>query len=107
MHFRVHFRVAGVALLEVGDSGILSATRLLLRDNNLVIVGELVHASRFQLISRAEHLQNIRKVRARRGWAMGAREARGARGGVGPATCALTRCVERRAVRFALYVYGR
>ena len=65
----------GMVLMEQGDSGILSAVRLLLKDNPLRVVGEVVHETRFKLVSKGATLQNVRKVVGRpdvlrmcRGW---------------------------------------
>jgi chorismate mutase len=52
----------GVCLLERGDSGILSDVRSLLIENPLRIVGELVHHSRFRLVSRCTDVQDVRKI---------------------------------------------
>ena len=52
----------GMVLMEQGDSGILSAVRLLLKDNPLRVVGEVVHETRFKLVSKGATLQNVRKV---------------------------------------------
>ena len=55
----------GVALLEQGDSGILPVMRELLMDNSLRIVGELLHETRFRLVSRGGVLADVSKVVAR------------------------------------------
>ena len=55
----------GVALLEQGDSGILSTVRDLLKANSLRIVGEVLPEARFRLVSRGGSLADVRKVVAR------------------------------------------
>ena len=57
--------VHGIALLEQGDSGILSAVRELFKENSLRIVGEVLHEARFKLVSRGGALPDIRRVVAR------------------------------------------
>jgi len=55
----------GVALLELGDSGVLHTTRSLLEQSQVCVVGELVHRGTFHLVSRVNDISQIRKVRGR------------------------------------------
>jgi len=53
----------GIVLLEVGDSGLLSEVRHLLKESSLRIVGEVMHEARFHLIGkRGASLPNITTV---------------------------------------------
>lgn len=53
----------GVAMLERGESGVLAATRALLRTSPLRVVGEVLTETRFRLLMPDTPLSSVRRVR--------------------------------------------